>query len=1023
MNDFRTIPIQLKSLQRWILWRKEMREGKATKVPVSPQGTPISVTDPKHWSDFPTMDNAFDPKRFSGIGFVLTKEDGITCLDLDGCIDENGNIVPEAMHIVERINSWSEISQSGRGIHIFIRATKLTNKAKATPREFKALEIYDDKRFIAITANHLQGTPTTVEERQAELNALCDEYFHDPEPHTESTSPQSVMQNPCLSDEQIIDLCRKARNARKFEALFDRGDVSLYNGDESAADQALTCMLAFYTQDAAQLERLMSASALGQREKWRRREDYRRRTIQAALSQVREHYTPKHNTASVRLADKYPLQSIAPADADDFDDDPDEQTFIIPREDSLLFSPLMREIYETLTINDPPPAFALIGAISVIQTIIGDNITFKVGNESIRTNDFHVLIGESGIGKSTVLNSVKKLLHETANKFVERKPAFLLPARITERGLKDALRSQTEAEREKSIDKQAVTSGLIASDEFLSWLTEFRAQHSSGLLSLLLELWQGAPIRIATAKRTDGVYEIPPTSISILGAITPEAFWRNVPLNSESIGFFSRLNLVFSEAKTERRTLFDIVANGFDNHNSSLEELAIKLAQFHAFVCKKTFITIAPECTSVGNEAIRKWNEILEKFIGNEAITSYGQRLQVRLLKYSLLLETVKAFEQGRNEIRISAETVEQATPLVNFLFSKFVEFVLQHRLQGFANDTLGRIKQTVVAQVKAAGQDGLSFWELFRKNSVAEHNLQKALDELVKARVLELYEKQGKGRHTQKYRYLRKSYLRNSENSRKLSENNDLQERNFAGSQKSLTYENPENSRKSFENKDLEGRIFVGNPTYENTYENPRKLSENKDLQKEDFRRYIFVGKEGENVVTPEPTTNPMPADVPEPTPLTACDVVTPEPPAPMLTDVVTPEPTPLTVEPKALRADIEKLITKTLDHVEAKPEPTNPMPVPQGLSDDDLTELALNYLMQMWSCRRIPGEQLRHTISTICGERSESVWKRIFPDHIVKLHTTDFYILRDNAHRPKGYEGLLDDKGVLPDADPMPF
>ena len=42
-----------------------------------------------------------------------------------------------------------------------------------------------------------------------------------------------------LKDEEIIELCRKAKNAPKFEDLFDQGDVSSYAGDDSAADQAL----------------------------------------------------------------------------------------------------------------------------------------------------------------------------------------------------------------------------------------------------------------------------------------------------------------------------------------------------------------------------------------------------------------------------------------------------------------------------------------------------------------------------------------------------------------------------------------------------------------------------------------------------------------------------------------------------------------------------------------------------------------------------------------------------------------
>jgi hypothetical protein len=95
-----------------------------------------------------------------------------------------------------------------------------------------------------------------------------------------------------LSDEEIIGLCRKAKNAAKFADLYDDGDVNRHHGgDESRADQTLASMLAFYTQENAQLERLISGSALGQRPKWKSRSDYRRRTIDKALNGVRETYT------------------------------------------------------------------------------------------------------------------------------------------------------------------------------------------------------------------------------------------------------------------------------------------------------------------------------------------------------------------------------------------------------------------------------------------------------------------------------------------------------------------------------------------------------------------------------------------------------------------------------------------------------------------------------------------------------------------------------------------------------------
>ena len=92
-----------------------------------------------------------------------------------------------------------------------------------------------------------------------------------------------------LSDEEVIELARNARNRAKFEALHD-GDISGY-GSHSEADQAYVSLLAFYTQDEEQLDSLLKRSALC-REKWVSRPDYRRRTIETALSNLTETYTP-----------------------------------------------------------------------------------------------------------------------------------------------------------------------------------------------------------------------------------------------------------------------------------------------------------------------------------------------------------------------------------------------------------------------------------------------------------------------------------------------------------------------------------------------------------------------------------------------------------------------------------------------------------------------------------------------------------------------------------------------------------
>jgi AAA domain/NrS-1 polymerase HBD domain len=92
-----------------------------------------------------------------------------------------------------------------------------------------------------------------------------------------------------LTDEEVISLARSAKNAAKFEALW-QGDISGY-ASHSEADQALISLLAFYAQDEAQLDSLYRRSGLC-REKWLKRPDYRQRTIQRALSNLTETYAP-----------------------------------------------------------------------------------------------------------------------------------------------------------------------------------------------------------------------------------------------------------------------------------------------------------------------------------------------------------------------------------------------------------------------------------------------------------------------------------------------------------------------------------------------------------------------------------------------------------------------------------------------------------------------------------------------------------------------------------------------------------
>jgi putative DNA primase/helicase len=118
-----SIPKELIERRRWVCWRMEYREGRSTKVPVDPQtGARASSTDPRTWSDYATAVKAREQYRLSGVGFVFSAGDTYVGIDLDNCRNpKTGEIAPKALKIVRLLNSFTEISPSGRGLHIFIK--------------------------------------------------------------------------------------------------------------------------------------------------------------------------------------------------------------------------------------------------------------------------------------------------------------------------------------------------------------------------------------------------------------------------------------------------------------------------------------------------------------------------------------------------------------------------------------------------------------------------------------------------------------------------------------------------------------------------------------------------------------------------------------------------------------------------------------------------------------------------------------------------------------------------------------
>ena len=143
--------------------------------------------------------------------------------------------------------------------------------------------MYAGGRYLCITGHHLTGTQTMIEPIQAGIDAVYAQIFP---PQARQASSHGM--SPHDHDEAILQHARSARNRAKFCTLFDDGDLSSYGGDHSRADLALCRLIAFYTQDAEQVDRLFRRSAL-YRGKWDRA-DYRDWTIAKAIESAPERW-------------------------------------------------------------------------------------------------------------------------------------------------------------------------------------------------------------------------------------------------------------------------------------------------------------------------------------------------------------------------------------------------------------------------------------------------------------------------------------------------------------------------------------------------------------------------------------------------------------------------------------------------------------------------------------------------------------------------------------------------------------
>ena len=424
------LPEELRQARQWCIAGPDKAPYMAT---ATGEIVRASSTKPQTWKSFDEVASVASNLDGAGIGFVLTYEDQWTCIDLDVVNGETqklkGQPIDQAKwttqaqierftKIVEMFDSYTEISKSGYGLHIWVRGRV------GAGVKYDGVEVYSQERFMLCTGNVYKDRP--VQYQQALLEKLVDE-MRTMQGRAEGRNRFELVEiEEEDTDMEIFERAMNAENGDKFRALCEatsctgEGDnkvhgtyTSLGYPTQSEADLALMSIFTFYSKSNEQCRRLFRCTDLGQREKAVKNDRYLNYTLEVirgrqardaaidesarelAASLVRDiQGTSFSDVAAGQVA----VQNIERADVDSTVDWPPGMAGAIAA-----------YIYNSAT--RPVKEVAIVAALGFLAGVCGK--AFNIDQSGL--NAYIILVGRSGIGKETMHSGISFICNELRN--------------------------------------------------------------------------------------------------------------------------------------------------------------------------------------------------------------------------------------------------------------------------------------------------------------------------------------------------------------------------------------------------------------------------------------------------------------------------------------------------------------------------------------------------------------------------------------------------------------------------------
>lgn len=614
------IPTELRLLPQWVV-------AGPNKEPINPRtGQPASVTDRSTWATFEEARHAGYPH----VGFVLAKEDPYTIIDLDdpATLKIKGVEVPNPdvektqerhRRIFQAFNSYAELSQSGRGVHIIVRGSIPSGVRR------DRVEVYSDARYMICTGNVINNLAIT--DHQPLLEAIHKEM-------ASTVATDLVERDAVMTDEALWDMGAHAANGDKFRKLW-QGDIPEYPS-QSEADFALLTILCFYSKSDEQVRRVFRMSELGKRDKAQRNDDY----LNRALSKIRGRQAVPQVDLSALMN-----QPLPPPPSPRFENPPQVNTPPTNTpEPVVVVTPPSAPVVSSCMVNPPgligemaeymfSSAYRPVREISLAAALgFGAGIMGRQWNVSnTGLNQYLVLLAKTGTGKEGAVGGIDALLAAMRSQ-IPVADEFVGPGTFA--------------------SGQALTRVLDKNPCFVSVLGEVgltlqqiceknAGSHNVQLRKVLLDVyaksgwskWLRPSVYSDTEKNT-GLVRAP--NVTILGESTPENFYGALDSTHISEGLIPRFLVIEYEGLRPPPN-----ARAFHPPHPGLVQQLVSTCQT-ALTMKNNDANCPVQMDSWAKHALDEWNAYADHKINHaaedEVLKQLWNRAHLKALKLAALV-------------------------------------------------------------------------------------------------------------------------------------------------------------------------------------------------------------------------------------------------------------------------------------------------------------------------------------------------------------------------------------------------